>query len=220
MSIQKIVDEATYIAIDKSKSAAQSISRSGKVKTAARAFGLPYRFTIGTHAGLTYSTNRDLLEAIDSADVVVEEEIDIGKTNTGLSYITAYQGTANAIQLANITVTSASNSNIVLNTSSVPGTPGGNLFVKGDFIQPKGNTNGYRYTYQVTSNVADHASTVTVPTHRAILEQDGVALAGAGINVGNDVTFHVKISNRPVYSIVPGDRIEFSDDFELVEIIT
>jgi hypothetical protein len=96
----------------------------------------------------------------------------------------------------------------------------GNIFKKGDYIQPKGNTDTYRYPYQVTSDVAYSSGNVAVPVHRPVLSQSGVALTSGGIKVGNDVRWHVKILNLPQYSVVPHDRISFSDDFSLIEVIT
>jgi len=110
-------------------------------------------------------------------------------------------------------------SELYINCSSATGS--GNLFKKGDYIQPKGNTDTYRYPYQVTSDVTfSTGSNVTIPVHRPVLSQDGVALTSGGIKVGNDVRWQVKITNLPKYSVVPHDRIAFSSNFELVEVIT
>ena len=68
MSLQTIVDNATYIEVDKGKVAAQSVSRSGRVLTAERATNVPYRFKIGMHEGLKYSTNRGLLEDLQGLE--------------------------------------------------------------------------------------------------------------------------------------------------------
>ena len=80
-----------------------------------------------------------MLEELDSLDITTEENVDIGSTNTGLSYITALQGTLGGSP----TITSASNGNIVLNTISATGS--GVALKKGDFIQP---ATGYRYPYK------------------------------------------------------------------------
>jgi hypothetical protein len=61
---------------------------------------------------------------------------------------------------------------------------------------------------------------VTVPVHRPILSQDGVALNTGGFRIGNNVRFHVKALIMPTYTVVPYDRISFDDDFELIEVLT
>jgi len=220
MSLQTIIDNATYIEMDKGKVAAQSISRSGLVKTAERATNVPYRFKVGMHKGLQYSTNRDLLEDLSGLDVTTEATIDIGDTNTNLSYITAYQG---GITGGVTTTIGYDAKELYCNCSLNTGT--GMLFKKGDFLQPTGNTGAYRYPYQVTSDVAFPGegapqSNITVPVHRPVISQDGVALTSGNVNVGVDVRFKVKMTKKVKYTIVPHDRISFNGAFDLVEIIT
>jgi len=216
MSLQTIVDNATYITFNTKKVAAQSISRSGRLLTSELASANPYRITIGMHQGLKYSENRGLLQDIDALDITEEATIDIGGTNSGLSYITAYQGDSSGIGSVTTTATAYNGANIYLNCTSA-GT-GTNLFKKGDFIQI-GPTNG-RYVYQVTSDVAHSTSSnVTVPVHRPVIAQDGFTLGSRNIAVGVDVDWRVKLLVKPTYSIIPYDRIAFSDDFELIEVI-
>ena len=223
MSLQTIIDSASFITINKRKGIGQTISRSGHIKTSVQQGSL-YRFTVGVDAGLKYSTNRDLLEDIDTLDRNVEANVDIGETNTGLSYLTAYQGDLSGAQLDQLVVPDASGGNIYVSTSSVTGNVVGytNLFKKGDYIQPLGNTSTYRYPYQVTSDVAwSVSSNITVPVHRPVLEQDGVTLSAShGLRVGNEVRFHVKALVMPTYTVVPYDRISFDSDFELIEVLT
>ena len=139
MGLQTIIDNATFIEVDYQKVAAQSISRSGRLLTAELASAVPFRLNIGMHDGLTYSENRDLLADLGELDITEEESVDIGSNNTGLSYVTAYRGGMSGAQVNQCTVTSASASNIVLNTSSVSGTTPANAFAKGDFIQLDNN---------------------------------------------------------------------------------
>ena len=223
MSIQTIIDNATFVTVNKRKVAASSISRSGHIKTADRGVGV-YSFTVGMHDGLTYSNNRGLLESLDTMDVINEANVNIGSTNSGLSYITAYQGDltqANLDQIVCTTGTGTDGANIHINTTGVTGSPSGILFKAGDYIQPLGNTSTYRYPYQVTSDVAWSVSAdITVPVHRGVLSQTGTSITTGGLRVGKNVNWQVKALQMPVYSVVPHDRIEFSGDFELMEVIT
>ena len=225
MSIQTIIDNATSITVNKRKVAASSISRSGHIKTADRGVGV-YAFTVSMHPGLTYSTNRGLLESLDTMDVINEANVNIGSTNSGLTYITAYQGdltTAQQDELTCVATTGTDGANIHVSTAGVTGNVSGytNLFKAGDFIQPKGNTSTYRYPYQVTSDVAWSVSAdITVPVHRGVLSQTGTSITTGGLRVGKNVNWQVKALQMPIYSVVPHDRIEFSGDFELMEVIT
>jgi len=215
MSIQTIIDRATFITIDKRKLASQSISRSGRVKTAEVTSAVPYRFTVGVHEGATYSDNRAVLEELDRLDVTEEEQVDIGSTNSGLSYITAYQG---GITGGSISSVGSDGSELYINASLATGS--GTLFKKGDFIQPQGNTSTYRYPYQVTSDVAfSTGSNVTIPVHRPVISQDGVALTSGSVVYGSNVQWYVKMTNKPAYTILPYNRFSLDDNLELVEII-
>jgi len=217
MSLQTIIDNATYIEMDIRKMVGSTLSRSGHYKTADRNVNV-YQFKVGMHEGLTYSTNRGVLQDIYTTGATTEANISLNNS-TGMNYLTAYQGDIESAQINNITVNGVNGSEIYVDCSAATGS--GNLFEKGDFIQPKGNTDTYRYPYQVTSDVAfSTGANITIPVHRPVLSQSGVALTSGGIKVGNDVRWQVKIANLPQYTIVPYDRISFNDDFALVEVIT
>ena len=216
MSIQSIINTATFLTVDKKKVADQAVSRSGRVKTAEVANAVPYRFIVGVSSGYKYSDNRANLEELDRLDVTVEEEVNIGASNAGLAYITAYQG---GITGGNLTLVIASALTITVNAANVTGSD--TLFKKGDYIQPVGNTGAYRYPYQVTADVPfTTSSSVNIQVHRPVIHQDGVSLSSGVINKGVDVRFKVKMTRKANYRIVPYDRISFLSDFELVEIIT
>lgn len=220
--LQDVINKATYLTIDKRKVTAESISRSGHYKTAERSPAI-YNFTVGAPQGLKYSENRDLLQDLDTLDRINEANVDIGANNTSLSYITGYQGDANAtIHTTKHEIVAFSGSTLYIQSDSWPASE--YLFKKGDFIQPLGNTSTYRYPYQVTSDVPNASSSnISVPVHRPILSQEGVTiLTGAKGNYryGSDVRFHVKCLENPTYSVVPHDLTEFSGDFKLIEVIT
>ena len=217
MSFGTIIDNATFFTMDKRKTTAMTVSRSGHIKTAERNPSV-YKFTVGSVPGLQYSTNRGVLEDIDKFDRVVEANVSLAN-NSGMAYLTEYQGNISGAQRNNITMVGSHSNELYINTSGASGS--GPLFKKGDFIQPKGNTGTYRYPYQVTSDVTfSSSSNVTIPVHRPILSQDGVGITSGGIRTGNDVRFHVKAIVCPTYTIVPHDRIEFDGNFEFVEILT
>lgn len=213
MSLQTIINNAQFITIDKTKLSAQSISRSGRVLTSEVTTAMPYRFTVGMHDGLKYSTNRSVLEDLDTLDKTVEENINIGTSNTGLNYITGYLGDSTGI--AGVTCVSASGNTLTVNASAA-GT-GTFLFKKGDYIQP---ASSYRYPYQVTADVAHTtSSSVAIPIHRPFITQSGYTLSGKGLLTGTSVTWNVKMMKKPLYSVVAYDLISFDADFQLIEVI-
>ncbi len=220
MSLQRIINSAGSISIDKRKVTSSVLTRSGVLRTTAFLGHQPYFFTVNFTPSLKYSTNRGLLEDIDTLDRVTEETINIGSSNLGLEYITRYQGNMSAASINTITVNNVADfGNLYLNCSSVSA-GSGFLFKKGDFIQPKGNTNVYRYTYQVTSDIAySTGANVAVPVHRRLFEQPGQTYIGGGIKVGKDVTWPVKMLQKPNYTILPYDRVVFDGEFQLVEVM-
>ena len=211
MSIQTIIDNATFIKFGRTKTAGQTISRSGRVLTSLRPTSQPFNFEVGMHDALRYSENRDLVEQIDTLDITTEETIDIGSTNTNLNYITTLQGSGFG---GTVTVTSASGNQIVLNTTSATG--GGTSLKKGDFIQLDNN---YRYPYRVTADVTWNATSITVPIHRPFIAQSGYTVSGKGIILGSSVQFRVKMLEKPEYRVYPHDLLAFDSDFSLIEII-
>jgi hypothetical protein len=222
MGLQTIIDNASFITINKRKGVGQTISRSGHIKTSLQQPSL-YRFTVGVDQGLTYSANRDLLQELDTLDRNTESNVDIGATNTGISYITAYQGDLSSSQQDEVLMAGGSGGNLYVATNGVSGNVSGYsyLFKKGDFIQPQGSTGTYRYPYQVTSDVAwSSSANITIPVHRPVLSQTGVSITSGGVRMGSEVRFHLIALVMPTYSVVPHDRIGFDSDFELMEVIT
>ena len=217
MSYQTIIDNATYVTIDTRKVTAQSISRSGQYKTSERS-PAPFMITVGMHDGLKYSENRSVIQDIYTVGRTTESNISLNN-NSGMNYLTNYQGDIETAQLNNITLNSVFGNEIYVDCSGATGS--GNLFEKGDYIQPKGNTDTYRYPYIVTSDVVfSTGSNITIPVHRPVLSQTGVALTSGGIKVGNDVRFHLKCMDLPSYSVVPYDLVGFSGEFGFIEVIT
>ena len=213
MGLQTIINNATYVTIEYNKLAAQSFSRSGRMLTAELVSAVPFKFTVGMHSALQYSQNRALLAELGSLDITEEEEIDIGSSNTGLSYVTAYQGDSSGI--ASVTCVSGNGKQLLVNATNAGS--GTYLFKKGDFIQPGG---AYRYPYIVTSDIAHTTSSaVQVPIHRAFIPQNGYTVNGAALVTGVNCDFYVKMISKPSYSVVPHDRLQFGSDFEMVEVI-
>ena len=213
MGLQTIINNATYITVDYKKTAAQSISRSGRLLTAEIASAVPFKLTVGMHDALQYSQNRALLSELGVLDITEEEEINIGSSNPGLSYVTAYQGDSSGI--TNVTCVSASGKTLTVNATNAGS--GTYLFKKGDFIQPGG---AYRYPYIVTADVAHTtSSSVAVSIHRAFIPQSGYTVSNAALVTGVNCDFYLKMISKPSYNIVPHDRIEFSNAFEFGEVI-
>ena len=219
MGIQTIIDGAVTIDIMRSKVATSTVSRSGRYKTGQLVSNQPFQFNAQYRPQNDYANSRSLLEEIDRLDVIYSEAIDIGATNTNLSWITAYQGDLSASDLGNITTTSTySGQTMDLDISAVTGgTAASYVFKKGDYIQFAA---GYRYPYTVTADVQKGSgTTVTVSFNRPIIEQSGYTITGQNILAGSNVTWTVKMLNKPSYTLIPERRVEFAGGFSFIEII-
>jgi hypothetical protein len=218
MSLQTIIDNAVSIEFIRFKLAGQSLSRSGHIKIASVANSVPWQFIVEPRPGMKYADYRELTEEIDRLDRIFIEVVDIGNTNPKLAYITNYQGQCSGAQINQITVDSGNALTLTLNVSAVTSTTSSTvMFEPGDFVQLSGN---YKYPYTVTSRVLrGSGSTIAVPINRPFIDQAGYTEAGAGILVGKNVTWQMVMTKKPSYRVIPGGFLEWTDVFELAEVI-
>jgi len=86
MSLQTIIDNATFVETDIREISGSTLSRSGHYKTADRNVNV-YSFTVGMHEGLTYSTNRGVLQDIYSTGTTTEAKISLNN-NSNMNSLT------------------------------------------------------------------------------------------------------------------------------------
>jgi len=211
MSIQTIIDRASAIEFDRRKIASQSVSRSQRIKTAERNSAQPLKLTVTPPGILKYSTNRGVIEAIQTTDRVTEVQISLSN-NTKLRYLTALQGELTYAQVSAMTIT-----NFTLTSVTLGGLPSVStstvIFKPGDYIQPAGS----RYPYIITNTVLRGTNAVVTATvHRNLITSEATTVTGA-ILVGNTCTFRMVVNSLPTYQIVPYDMVKFTGDFTLVE---
>lgn len=219
MSIQNIINKATLIVVERTKIASSTLSRSGRFNSAIQVSSQPFMFTVTYQPMATYADVRGVLEEIDRLDVISSEQVEIGSSNPGLSWITAYQGDLDATQLGNIQATGTTGAQTIqLDLSGVTGASSGDYVLKkGDYFQLD---SGYKYPYTVTSDVLfGVGGNVTVSLNRPFITQSGYTVTNKGILVGNDVTWTVKMIAKPTYQMMPSRYVEFTGDFTLIESI-
>tara|TARA_R100001086_G_scaffold246307_1_gene178349 strand:- start:585 stop:1325 length:741 start_codon:yes stop_codon:yes gene_type:complete len=238
--IMKFLTRPTYVDFYLNKTAAKSTSLSGHYKTLDRT-GTPfYTFKFRTHEGFKYSTisgvrpfledlyGRTGTENIERIALFDDSERDYD--------LTTYSGDLNDANKGAVFVrgpTGDDGANIYINTQGITV---GNLttssFVvkKGDYISPRGSSDNYMYTYQVTEDVTFsggvQSASIRIPVNRDVIAQSNASLNSntsptysGGLKFGSDVRFDVKITKLPTYTILPGDRIKFNGEFEMVEVI-
>lgn len=216
MSIQTVINSAQSIEVSRPALVATTMSRSGRLFTGTRNWTKPWRFTIEPKPIWRVSDVRSVIEDIMTQDKHTEQSINLGQG--GASWTIQYLGNApktgnqlNTITFSSITGTTA----VIGNLTGL--TNGTYIFRKGDIIQPVGHRYPYVVTQDVVFTTGDTTKTFTV--HRGYIPQTSYTLAGAGVLVGPGVSWRVKVSNLPTYKYVPGQLVEFTGAFELVESI-
>lgn len=230
MSLQTIVDSAVNIEINRSKLIAQSISRSGRILTAARNWVNPYRITITPKPIWTWDEYRDEFEAIFNADRIADQTIYIGLTgsvaseenNPGsytlgeLDWMVKYRGTAdtnNNLILDSTQITGWSGT--AMTVSYTGGSSSGYLVRSGDWIRPR----SHNYAYQVVNDVALTGNgTYTITTHRGRLTDASEDLTV--VKVGSRAAkFTVRVVALPTLNFAYKNLVEFNGKFELFEVV-
>lgn len=226
MSLQTIIDSATNIQINRSKLVAQSISRSGRILTASRNWANPFRLTISPKPIWLWSDYRDEFETIFNYDRYTEHTIylsNFGQTKTDLDWISEYRGTAphTLYVLDNFVVDAAgiTGTTINLDYSGNTTTNNGKYIVrKGDWIRPT----DHDYPYQVTADVqiATGVTDYAVQIHRGYIPESGYTPAGKTVTVGRAAAkLFVKVTKLPALSFINKGLVQFTGDFELIEVI-
>jgi len=205
MSFQYVIDNATSISINKRKKVAQTVSRSGVVKSTSLG-GQTYEFRVELPSGPRWSDNRRLIELVDALDRTTEDTIAINKVEH--SYINGYQGDISETSSA-ITVSYSSGNTLTITGGDSGLVSGQYKFRAGDYIQL--GTSGSVYT--VVADVPYNSSTITV--HRPIRETAGAYT----LLVGQDVSWTVICVEMPTYTIFGYDQVSWSGAFVFAEAI-
>ena len=222
MALQDIINSAVNIEINRSKLIAQNVSRSGRLSVASRNWANPFRFTITPKPIWSASEYRSVFEPIFTADRYATQVIELTDHNTstgaitasGMSWLTAYQGgldSAGDGTLDSYTATSMTGTSLTLTKSGSP-TVGTYIVKAGDYLRISGGS----YPYIVTSDVqVSGSATAVVTTHRGKLETFS---SGTAVFVGQRAAvFNVVVTKLPQIKYLPGQFVEFTSDFELVE---
>lgn len=204
---QIVFDNAQSISINKRKKVSQTVSRDGTVKATSLG-GQVWEFTVELPDGPKWSDYRGLIEKMEALDRVTTSTVKIN--NAKLNYINGYQGALTGSSLTNmvVTVSTASQPNVVTIISGGLGlTAGQYRFKAGDFIQL-----GTGSVYTLTSDVIHNQNLLTL--HRPFIESAGTYT----VTVGQNVSWNVLCVEFPQWSIVSYNQIKWSGPFKFVEV--
>jgi len=219
-AIQTIIDSAAKIRIDRRRVVSQSISRSFRIKAATRNSAQPWRMSVTPAGYFAYDTNRALVEDLINTDRNTEVTVNLAN-NTNLHWLTEYQGGIKSTDIGNFTATTWTGTTVTIGGLPSIGAPAAHglvttntvVFAAGDLIQP---TNS-RYPYTVVNTVTrGSGSTVILTVNRPLITSENITVTG-DIKVGIECEFHMLITKFPTYDIVSRNRMQFTDDFELIE---
>jgi len=206
MSFQYVIDNATSIGISKRKKVAQTVSRSGVVRSTSLG-GQVYEFSVELPNGIRWSDNRRLIELVEALDRTTEDTIAINKESH--SYINGYLGNLSLDSTA-ITVSYASGNTLTITAGTSGLTSGQFKFRAGDYIQLQDSPGS---VYTVVADVDHNSNTITV--HRPIRESAG----NYTLSVGQNVSWRVLCVSMPTFTIFGYDQVSWSGPFVFVEAI-
>jgi len=223
MSLQFIINSAVSVEVNRSQLVAQSISRSGKVLTASRNWVNPWRFVVEPQPVWLHSNYRSIFEPVINGDKYAEYTIKLGQG--GQSWLTEYLGEVSIGGIAygnanfpkggvlqGVTVDSATQGTAKI-TLAIGGLDATKVVKIGDIIQPT----GHRYPYVVTST-AVVGGKLEVGIHRQYLGTTFTGGVGT-LTVGTDCNFKVKVTKMPTTKFTSGKLVEFTSNFDLIEVV-
>lgn len=206
MSHQWIFDIASEITWNRQPVVAQTIARSGMIRSVSRSNSV-WQFTVTPPSGIRYSLNREYLEDLDNVNNA--ETLDISLNNTGYSYIFGYRG--DFTTLTSKTITIPAGYQIVTTLTDTNSLASGYKYRKGDII------NLLNHVYVVTADVSYNST--LVPIHRPLIPFEGNATLpldapySTSLAIGQNCVFKLKCVERPTYTLTGYDQISWSGSF-------
>lgn len=212
MSLQKIIDSAQSLELNRSKLVSTTVSRNGRLLVSSRNWVNPWRITVEPRPVWPWADYRQYFEPVISGDRIDTHTILLGNT---AAWTVAYQGTAATTSNQLNSPVAVASVNGATWTITTTGLSGQTLFKAGDIFQPV----GHHYPYVVTADAVVSGNTTTVTTHRGYIPQTSYTVTGAAIKVGAGCSWRVKVTGMPTYRMLPGRLAEFTGNFELTEFV-
>ena len=213
--LQNIIDNASGLELIRNRITAQTVTRSGRLKSQEVQSGVPWRMRVDYNRLEPYTELRGLLAEWEDQNITQSYTVNIGSSNPGLAYITEYSGDLSGAQLAGVKYSQSTGTGktVLVNTTGTTGS--GVLFRQGDLI----SVDGFADVYEVTQNVNFSSSAaLSIPIHRGFINRDP-ALTGLDLLVGTQVRWTVRLMQMPRYSIVAPGLVTFTDPIEFMEVL-
>ena len=201
-AFQTVFDYAETISINKQKKVAQTISRDGVVRSTSLG-GQTWEFEVALPDGMSWTTMRPLIEAMETLDRVTPGVVRINRP--GNKWLSGYQGNYASTGSITASFTSGNTINIV----SGPVLTTGNKFVAGDFVQlgASGKVYSVAETVPVSSNL--------ITLNRPVRDNTGTYT----LVVGQAVSWTVICVEFPRWELFSRDQVRWSGPFRFAEVI-
>lgn len=208
-NLQAVIDSAQSIEFNRTQLVASTMSRSGRIFAASRNWVRPWRFTISPKPLWRWEDSRQDLEPLIYGDRLQIHSINF----SNVSWVIEYQGQGTltpglGYQVNDVTIASVSGNAWTFTGSGAVN----DLFKPGDIFQPQ----SHKYPYVVKEY---NNTTKTAVVDRGYIQQTGYNPVGQYMNAGRGIVWQVIITKMPTYKLLPGKLMEFSGDFEAVEVV-
>ena len=202
MGLQAIFDNASSMKVTNRPFVAQSITRSGVVRTVERGNAI-WRFEVELPNGAPWQEEyRSIIANYTKNDRLIPETIDF--SNSGFGWMFPYLGSEPNI--ANVRLNVINNAISIATGVTITS---GFVFKAGDLIELIGGA-----VYQVTEDVA--WDDTVVPVHRPPVESVGTY----DIRVGGAARFTVLCISMPNFSFVERNQVAWDGAFVFQEVIS
>lgn len=201
MGFQAVFDNANSITVINRPQVAQSITRSGVIRSVERGNAV-WRFEVSLPNGLPWNEYRSVIANYTGLDRYTEDTINFA--NTGYDWLFNYLGDEPNIENVRVNVI-----NNQLSIATGVTIQSGFVFRSGDLIQLVGSK-----VYQVTEDVAFDAS--VIPTHRAPVNE---TVGTYDTNIGGAANFTVLCVSMPNFTLVERNQVAWDGAFVFQEVL-
>ena len=209
MSFQYLVNTASNITIDNRPTVAQTVSRSGMVRSVSRGNSV-WRFTVTPSSGNFYSELKTYI--LDAKTTGKATTFNLQFDHAGYEFLYDYQGDYTTTTNRNVEVDpDAYGYNRVIDAT--PLSSGTYKYRKGDIIEVEG------YVYEITADVTGTAGNDNVYLHRPLILGSTFSAGTKVARLGTTSRFSVKCINFPTFTLFGSKQVQWNGDFVFQEVI-
>lgn len=219
-AFQYVFDNAESISINKRAVVSQTITRDQTVRTVSRG-GQVWRFEVRLPDGITWTSARPYIEALEAADRFTVGTVQLNDTGY-TSWLSAYRGdgaatngTPTGTYQAKFTIALSTTLPDTIALTSLPSfTSGQYVFRQGDFVQL--GSGGHVYSVVQDLQRGSGSLPINLKLNRPILEAPSDTTTYT-LNIGPAATWSVICAEFPTWTIFARDQVSWSGPFVFYE---